>query len=230
MFQLLQVVLTFFAVVMVVFHYLKHKNLRKYMPKYVAIVIVSSLFSGVLMEKIPLPTDTIKITALKQKNENSSNYDITINNFISSGKEGMINFASGIWIKNDDNVNWNTNLDISIEEWYTRAIEMKLPIGLDRSINFKTSEDSGKVNVTFDGKTETYDLYSTKEGINKIEIDDSSRTELYYIKALRFFAWSVISLVLGLLFTWLINYAIPEKKLKISGGGIITACLQCLPI
>lgn len=226
MFIALQVLTTLASTVILYWNLKKQQMEKKKNYIFSFLMLVSACISTTLVEQIALPSDIVTITALKEKNESSSDYQIEMIEYISSGDKGTIQkFTDGIWLQENKRTLWITDLDKRIDQWFTRAIKFELPVGLDRTISFVKSPESGKFTLNVNGETETYDLYSEKEGIREIKIESTGRMELYYIKALRFGGWLCLFYLLsaGLAYLYHKQVKIKNSKTPAFYWGILAA-------
>lgn len=207
MFFIMQVIVILITM-LITYKFIKKED--KSIKKIICLVIIiniSAFISNIFINNIELPSETITITALKEKNDFSQNYDIVLDHYYSSEEKGYINqFSSGLWYVEDNKAIWNTNIDKSIDDLYTRKVQIELPIGINRYIVFETNNNSGKINIEYDGVDKIHDLYSENEDTKVIRFESSDRVKMYYVKGIRFLGWFALFVVIFGVFFYLLYF------------------------
>ncbi|MDE6021850.1 MAG: hypothetical protein K2H01_12740 [Ruminococcus sp.] len=173
---------------------------RKKYPKGILVgfsilIIVFGFIASNIVVHIPRPTDEVYITALNEKNENSSYTQVAIKNTITvDGKEYIFdNPDSGKWFWRGEEYWWRPETDQRIPEGLTETIILDVPIGGERYIKFCGYPNRGIAKVTMEGYESTVDLYNTNGEAIKKYLPATPLSILYLYKILMLVLGGIIT-------------------------------------
>lgn len=95
---------------------------------------------------------------------------------------------------------WKIETDEFQPEGLTREIELQIPYGLDRKLEFIINDSSGFVKVDDGENVEVLDLYNKDKSSIKINLSSTSRNTIYAVKLYVFTLWLFIFCVFLKLF------------------------------
>ena len=108
----------------------------------------------------------------------------------------------------------------------SEGITIQIPVGAGRSLYFLSNEQSGKVMVSYEGKTKTYDLYKKEAGVKPVSVPDSNAFYDNAIKLIRLAGYSLMILCMTGLVFFLTQKL--ERKLLLKGLYLILSVLTTL--
>lgn len=163
----------------------------------IVLLLVVSYASDFIVDKIPLPSDVVTVTALGIKNEDSNNYEVYLKNFQVAGEQYNIDeVESGKWKLHGENNGymWRIETDTRQPDGVTRELRFEIPKGLDRYLQFQKQKWSGFAEIEVNDEVITIDLYSEDSENTLISIPDTSSDEMYLIKFLLLTLWILLTL------------------------------------
>lgn len=198
---MLLIVKILFAILLIVGISLFFGKFRKKPASFVVglcvLTLIASLISFKITNLIPRPTDNITITATGEKNENALSSEVSIKCLKLEGEEIVLdNAVEGKWFWKGDCYMWRPETDDRQPEGVTRSITLSIPVGLDRALVFDNNAYRGIVEITFNGTTTEYDLYSENSKDFKVKIPTSDSALVYGYKALSFLLFAAVICVL----------------------------------
>lgn len=134
------------------------KNTKK-TSLYFRIILV--VFAHFFIHFLPFPTDSIRITALEAKNQESTGYQVAISG-ISTNDTSTINFEvlEDTWFWGNGRYQWRPETHNSRPDGLQPTTIIAVPIGVNRQIYFSHGHDFGIVEVSTDDFSEEIDLYA----------------------------------------------------------------------
>lgn len=163
-----------------------------------ALTLIASLISGKITDLLPRSTDNITLTATGEKNENALSSEVSIKCLKMEGNDIVLdNAIEGKWFWKGDCYMWRPETDDRQPEGVTRSVTLSLPVGIDRALVFDNNAYRGIVEITYNGTTTEYDLYSENSKDFKVKIPTSNSALVYGYKALNILVF--IALVCALM-------------------------------
>ena len=124
------------------------------------IVMLLGILAGNLVNLIPIPTEPVILTALNDKNEESTYTQVAICRIVVDNKEyQQINPSKGKWFWRGDELWWRPNSDSRRPDGLTQTIVIDVPIGNSRIIEFASYFNRGILKVESGDKCEIIDTY-----------------------------------------------------------------------
>lgn len=206
----------------------KLKRSRKFITALSVVLLIVSFCSGIVLYAIPMPTETFRIEATGDKRPKSKGTTIGIKGIVVDGREYSKEAPSeGEWFYSEDDEAYLW-LDESDERWtesITREITLEVPVGAGRSLVFLSGNSYGIVRISYDGISETQDLYQKKTGEISVLLPDSNGTYDNAIKLCRLAGYSLIVLVALMLAVWFVQSTDRETRTKLVYGilSLVTA-------
>lgn len=176
------------------------------------VTVLAAAYVGQQVSKAVSPlTDVVTVTAVGEKNPEASSLAVSLSGYTVDGiKYPVENAIEGKWFWYGDNLMWRAESNPNQPAGTTRSVQVTVPVGRDRTVNFPTNKWRGIATVQFDGEEQTIDLYSEKNSTVKVEIA-SSDNGLLALNALRIlavfavFLFCFAALVSTILYLWLKN-------------------------
>lgn len=179
MFAFLQVVCVVILLAALVVYF--RKILRRPMPLILALcvlVIIAAFVSNAVLDCIPMPTEQIILTATGEKNELALQNEVSLSGIVADGKTYEVeNAVEGKWFWQGDHYMWRTEADTRQPAGTTRSITLNIPVGDGRALIFNNNKYRGVVEITYQGTSQKYDLYS--ESTQDVRIGIPSTNKLY---------------------------------------------------
>ena len=191
-----------FAILLIVGIALFFVKFRKKPASFVVglcvLTLIASLISLKITNLIPRPTDNITITATGEKNENALSSEVSIKCLKLEGEDIVLdNAVEGKWFWKGDCYMWRPETDDRQPEGVTRSITLSIPVGLDRELVFDNNAYRGIVEITYNGETSEYDLFSENSEELRVKIPTSDSALVYGYKAVNILVF--IALVCALM-------------------------------
>jgi hypothetical protein len=201
---------------------------------YAALIRNTLLLTGLAYLLVPsiLPVfpmmRKLEIAATGKKNGASTGSIIEITSIHINGEPIQFMNLSGEWDQSGDNFRTTGNLPASLS--YAQFIRNKTDI----QITFRTSPDSGKAVLTWDGVKANLDLYSAASGHDTINLAPDFPWNKLGLMRQAFLVTTIISDFLGLsililaIETWLVSFFLqfkPAQSLAKAGSLILVVCL-----
>lgn len=168
------------------------------------ILCIASVLSGIVLAAVPMPAEEVSIEALGEKNPASSGSEVALRTVVVDGRETPVEAsAEGSWFYSKDSkaYMWLDEADERLTSPLTKGIVLGISVGGGRNIQFISNERSGKVAVSYQGETKTYDLYGKEEGVKSVFIPDSNAFYDNTVKLLRLAGYGLMILcMVGLAF------------------------------
>ncbi len=179
---------------------------KKYDKKKIVLtsgVIALFIFMAVILfyqlnriTMIDRDSDIVQIAFTGEMNEESAGNEIWIKNY---SVEGVTltdyRLKSGTWLENNSLLGWRayeTGINL------TPMIELKMPIGKNRYINFEKNKWRGIVIINYDGDTQIIDCYDNTESPNSIisvKVPESPNNLLIKINIRNFILIGILALI-----------------------------------
>lgn len=199
MFKICQIVFALFAAGGIVFYFWKKRQCQRCMVlMLIGLLAVSSLISDAVLQRIPLPTDQVVVTALGEKKPEALKNEVSIKGYLVGGKEYTLkNPVEGKWFWQGNTYKWREENDSRQPQGTTRSITLEIPYGKGRSIQFYASKWNGLVEVTDHGNSQRYDLFTAgDESVVNAAVADTDSTALYLAKLARLLIFVGIIIIL----------------------------------
>lgn len=159
------------------------------------IVMLLGILAGNLVNLIPIPTEPVILTALNDKNEESTYTQVAICRIVVDNKEyQQINPSKGKWFWRGDELWWRPNSDSRRPDGLTQTIVIDVPIGNSRIIEFASYFNRGILKVESGDKCEIIDTYVTKGSDNVSAVLTS--TAEYKLILFKLFKLAIFALII----------------------------------
>ena len=176
------IVLTFLAGIIIFFGKVKKKE-KIVVAGLCIITIAAAFISNSILGMIPMPKDRIQLTATGEKNPNALNNEVSLKEVVVDDIHYKINNAvEGKWFWKGDSYMWRNENDSRKPEGVTRSITLEIPKGNSRQFVFDNNQYRGFVEITYNGQSTTYDLYSDEGAEISIDIPGNGLMTAYMIK------------------------------------------------
>ena len=169
------------------------------------ILCIASVLSGIVLAAVPMPAEEVSIEALGEKNPASSGNEVALRTVVVDGRETPVEASEeGSWFYSKDSkaYMWLDEADERLTSPLTKGIVLGISVGGGRNIQFISNERSGKVAVSYQGETKTYDLYGKEEGVKSVFIPDSNAFYDNTVKLLRLAGYGLMILWLAWRLFW----------------------------
>lgn len=199
------------------------------------IVIFLSFFLSSFLNPL---TEEVTLTAVGTGESGSSGTDeVYLLGYTIDGKEYVagesLEIVSGKWFWNGETYCWRLETDPRQPEGVTRSIMIKIPVGVERSLNFSSSKWRGEVEISTQSDTWIVDTYSDAESSTQLPVMIGRSPEaLLLLNALLLigaFAAVLILLSVVVFRLFCFRYTYPEKwNLWIAAhlGKVIYGCIS----
>lgn len=174
-----------------------------------SIITISILFSLFVIFWVSKTTSYITLTALNEKNELALADEIAINSICVDGEKVDIKPVNGKWFFLGSKYLWRNESDSRKPSGITSEVQLEIPSGKTREINFCSSIWRGIVKVEYDGKEQIVDTYSEKGSILKVDLGSSEQSFLTWESIKR-----AIIFILSFLFTGLLLLTLRQFYVK----------------
>ncbi len=155
------------------------KILKKPLPLVLGLctwLFIAALISAVILNVIPMPTEQITLTATGERNELALNNEIALSGILVDGKTFEVeNAVEGKWFWQGDKYMWRNENDLRQPAGTTRSITLNIPVGDGRALVFNNNQYRGLVEITYQGMSQKFDLYSELTEDVKIAIPSTDR-------------------------------------------------------
>ncbi len=152
-----------------------------------AILIVAAVAWSIVGE-MPEATETVTVTALREKNEMASRDDLYLTGVFLEGKriQAALDTETS-WYWKDEWLIWKEQGEDGKTESSPELdrLILHLPQGSGRSVEFFTNKAKGKVEVRSEGMTAVVDCYSLEDGRSRLDIPDTPDSARWQQTALR---------------------------------------------
>lgn len=228
------------VLVMLLFCYYKLKKFSQFTQDHLYAVlagVVVILLSFFLSSFLSPLTEEVTLTAVGTGESGPSGTDeVYLTGYTIDGKEYVagesLEVVSGKWFWSGETYCWRLETDPRQPEGVTRSIVIKIPVGVERSLNFFSSKWRGEVEISTQNDTWVVDTYSDAESSTQLPVMIGRSSEaLLLLNALLFIgAFAVVlsvlsGMTLGLFY---FRYTNPEKwKVWIAAnlGKVIYGCI-----
>lgn len=142
------------------------------------VVLVGGLLAQKISSYVPPLTEVVTITALNEKNPESLAFEVVVTNLTVDGETYPIEITSGKWFWYGDDYMWRPENDVRQPEGITRTIQIEIPVGWERSVNFHAGVYRGMVLVEYADSEIPVDLYAPSSMSLATQIAGSSKLRL----------------------------------------------------
>ena len=174
------------------------------------LILLFAVVANVVANKTPSLNDTVRITALGEKQEKARLAEVLLAGYTVDGKEysagKSLQIVKGKWFWSGENYLWRIETDPRQPKGTTRSITVKIPVGEARTLNFISDIWRGKVSVSFNGNEQVLDAFSENYKVSPVSIGRSQTTSLILNQCLRISVYVVILFVLTAGVVALLNY------------------------
>ena len=196
------VVLAFLAAIIIFFGKVKKKE-KIVVTGLCIITIAAAFISNGVLGVIPMPKDRIQLTATGEKGSDTLSDDVSVKGVIVDDVRYELNNAvDGKWFWEGDRYMWRHEGNPRQPEGVTRSIILEIPKGNVRQLIFYGTKYSGMVEITYDGQSETHDLYSENNIDTIISIPGNGLGTAYLIKFVRLTLFTLFIVVLLVYFVF----------------------------
>ncbi len=172
----------FIAGIIIFFGKIKKKN-KLVVAGLCVIAVISSFISNAIVSVIPMPKDTVQLTATGEKNPEALSNEVSLKAVVVDGIQYEIqNAVEGKWFWQGDNYMWRNENDPRQPDGVTPSVTLEVPKGNDRKFVFNNNQYRGIVEISCNGESETHDLYSEKSVDVSIGFPGNGLTTAYMIK------------------------------------------------
>ncbi len=164
------------------------------------LVSFTLIVAAFIMPEHELTSEKVRITALNKKNANAKESTVYLTGIYVAGKKATIRTttdASWYWL--DNWYVWRAPKDANNPGGLSQSIELELPLGKDRSINFFANKRKGFVKVEYEGTVQVLDCYSPKDKTLTVHLKDTPRSILIKEALLRLSFFILLTTLLSLL-------------------------------
>lgn len=164
-------------------------------------LLLLSYCSNICIENIAFPSDIVTITALGDKNELSISDEVKILNFEIEKVIYDIQYpVNGKWMLNNKSYYmWKNELDSKQPDGLTKEIMLEIQKGRNRFLLFNSDENSGLVEVSYNGVSQIIDLYNEDSNVVYFEIESTNDLEIQMIKFIRLICWYILIFIIMLI-------------------------------
>lgn len=165
---------------------------------FVLMIMLFGIFAGNMVNLIPIPTEPVIITALDDKNEESTSTQVGICRIIVDEKEYTNkNPSQGKWFWRGEELWWRPESDPRQPDGLTRTIVLDVPIGNSRIIELASYPNRGILKVESGDKSEVIDTYVTIGSSNVFTV--LAATPLYKVILFKLFKLFIFALIIAAL-------------------------------
>lgn len=156
--------LVVFAMFFVSIYFLRG-NLQKKGLIYlgVSLILLAAAANGIAKTLPPL-TEEITLTALGEKREEAQKEEVYLAGYTIDGKAysagKSLKITDGKWFWSGENYAWRAESDSRQPQGTTRSITIQIPVGWERTLDFKGDIWRGMVEISTDEKTWVVDTFS----------------------------------------------------------------------
>lgn len=157
-------------------------------------LLIAAMAGGIASALVVHPTDTIKITALDDKNEAATYKMISYKGCYIGNSKQFLYPTEGIWefdemVIRPDSFEWYPEGDSNITKNITKAVEFQVPKGRDRYLEFATAKGRGFVEVDYYAGKQVIDCYSLENGTKSVALEDTPLDAMmpYYINCYSYY-------------------------------------------
>lgn len=149
---------------------------------YATLVLVFAAAAYKISEMTPPLTDTVTLTALGEKCTEARAAEVFLEGYTVDGKAytagESLKIKSGHWFWSGEKYCWRIETDTRQPDGITRSIEVRLPVGWERTLNFAGDIWRGFVQITVGGRTWTVDTYAEGGTLVQAQIGRSQTSVL----------------------------------------------------
>jgi len=187
-----------------------------------AVLAISAVYAGVILEAIPMPTEVVYIRAV-------GDGEVAIQSMVVDGKKYVIEEpVEGNWYYSKEVAAymWVGKKDPRLIEPISAEIAIRIPVGAGRKLTFLCGENSGSFTVTYCKESRDFTLQNIEAESQNISIPDSNAVWDNCVKLLRlaFYGFMVICALALTLFL----LKIMSKKSLINLFCIISSIISTL--
>lgn len=139
------------------------------------------------MLRVPPLTDQVTLTALGEKQAEASGVEVYLDGFTVDGKQYSagenLKIESGHWFWNGDAYCWRIETDFRQPDGMNRTIEVSIPVGAERTLDFQGDIWRGFVEIASVEGTQIFDTYSEVGQVVSVSIG-SSQTHMLVLDQL----------------------------------------------
>lgn len=223
MFRFLQFIgaLIIFCGILFVFRKTLHKS-GVFVAALSAVLGISAVYAGVILEAIPMPTEVVYIRAV-------GDGEVAIQSIVVDGKKYVI--------EKPDEGNWYYSKEVAAYMWIgekdprliepiSTEIAIRIPVGAGRKLTFLCGENSGSFTVTYCKESRDFTLQNIDAESQNISIPDSNAVWDNCVKLLRLASYGFM--VICALALTLFLFKIMSKKFLINLFCIISSIISTL--
>lgn len=200
-------VLLVLAVLLLGYRIFRKKLQKKTLVSLGVLILLFAVFANWAVGLVPPLTDTVTLTALGKGREEAENTEIFLKGYTIDGEESLaledLQISSGHWFWIGDMYCWRPKSDERQPDGVTELVELQIPVGWNRTLNFQSSIYRGEVQIETAENTWVIDTYSEENGEIAEQIGRSSTAALIWNQVLHL---EVYALLLAVCFgvTWTI--------------------------
>ncbi len=210
-------VLLVLAVLLLGYRIFRKKLQKKTLFSLGVLILLFAAFANWVASLVPPLTDTVTLTALGEGREEAKNTEIFLKGYTIDGEESLaledLQISSGHWFWIGDMYCWRPKSDERQPDGVTESVELQIPVGWNRTLNFQSSIYRGEVQIETAENTWVIDTYSEENGKIAEQIGRSSTAALIWNQILHL---EVYTLLLAVCFgaAWIISKRVlysPQK-------------------
>ena len=177
-------VLLVLAVLLLGYRIFRKKLQKKTLVSLGVLILLFAVFANWAVGLVPPLTDTVTLTALGKGREEAENTEIFLKGYTIDGEESLaledLQISSGHWFWIGDMYCWRPKSDERQPDGVTESVELQIPVGWNRTLNFQSSIYRGEVQIETAENTWVIDTYSEENGEITEQIGRSSTAALIW--------------------------------------------------
>lgn len=182
-------ILLLLAVLLLEYCLFRKKLQKKTLVALGALTLVCAFAANGAAKMVPPLTDTITLTAMGQGREEAKGTEIFLRGYTIDGEKSLaledLQISDGHWYWHGNMYCWRPESDERQPDGVTESVELKIPVGWNRTLNFQSAIYRGEVQIETAENTWVIDTYSEENGEIAAQIGRSSTASLIWNQILR---------------------------------------------
>ena len=175
-------ILSFCAAIFGGLYFLRGKIIKKNLIYYLIVNIAFAVFANMVAGAIPQKTDRVTLTVLGEQQEEATDTEVWLQGYTIDKKPYVaresLKITDGYWFWIGDAYCWIQKADLNQEEEATRTISIEIPVGWERTLDFKSSKLQSMVEISIGNESWIEDTYEEANETHHAEIGRSSTSSL----------------------------------------------------
>lgn len=185
---------------------LKKITNRKELLAVAAAFLLFGILSNLIATAIPPLKDNLTLTAMNQSRNEAKATEVYIESFNVDGDYRSPWEADvGHWYWVNNRYAWHPATDTRHDGSATQTINLKVPVGWERTITFDGNPWRGMVELSIDDQTWVVDTYLEENGRINVLLGESTVGKLILNQTLRLVVYTIILCGLALSFMWVLK-------------------------